>query len=58
MLPPNTRRRFVKKQDSAVFSATENFVRLQQSQQEFLDWLEASEKNDPDIDRHAFKKIR
>ncbi|HEY9745236.1 MAG TPA: hypothetical protein V6C99_03350 [Oculatellaceae cyanobacterium] len=38
-------------------AALENHLRLQQSQEDFLKWLEASEMRQ-DIDQYAFKKIR
>jgi hypothetical protein len=36
----------------------EQFLKLQQSQEEFLAWLESSEKQRPDHDNFFFKKIR
>jgi|GEM_PF-2910090 len=38
-------------------AAVENFVRLRQSQEEYLAWLEASE-NKPEMDRYSYRKIR
>lgn len=44
-------------QTTAEAAALENFVRLQQHQEEFLKWLEASEKK-PEMDRYYYRKIR
>lgn len=42
----------------AAHAATmEQFVRLQQMQEEYLKWLEASERSD-DLDYYVYKKIR
>lgn len=38
-------------------AAVENFVRLRQSQEEYLAWLEATEKK-PEVDRYIYRKIR
>lgn len=37
--------------------ALDNHVRLQQHQEEYLKWLEETEKQ-PEVDRYAYKKIR
>ncbi len=38
-------------------AALDNHVRLQQHQEEYLKWLEETEKQ-PEVDRYAYKKIR
>jgi hypothetical protein len=42
---------------SPEVASLENFVRLQQSQSEYLAWLEANEKR-PEMDRYFYRKIR
>lgn len=44
-------------QDMAQNAAMENFVRLQESQEEFLKWFDSAARK-PDVDRYAYKKIR
>jgi hypothetical protein len=53
-------RRVIRQDDDAMnsLSGLESFVRLQESQEEFLKWLESSEKKDPEMDRYVYKKIR
>lgn len=38
-------------------AAVENFLRLRQSQEEYLAWLESCE-NKPDVDQYSYRKIR
>jgi hypothetical protein len=38
-------------------AAVENFLRLRQSQEEFLAWLESCEKK-PHVDQYIYRKIR
>lgn len=48
------------KQDSITLeqgASLENHLRLQQSQEDFLKWLEANEVR-KEIDQYAYKKIR
>lgn len=46
------------KPSPADLAGVENFVRLQESQEEFLKWLESSEKKNPELDRYSYKKVR
>lgn len=43
--------------NTAQSASLENHLRLQQSQEDFLKWLEASEVRH-DIDQYSYKKIR
>ncbi len=57
---PPKRESLKKNATQAVFTSAlmDNFVRLQQSQEEFLLWLDESEKSHPELDRYNYKKIR
>lgn len=55
-----SRQKKVRHDDETVASlaSLENHVRIQESQEEFLKWLETSEKKNPELDRFFYKKIR
>ena len=44
--------------DLATESAGLGHIKLQQMQDEFLKWLDATEHDHPDVDAYAYKKVR
>lgn len=55
---PQPRQQQTQQQQLAARHAAASHVKLQQSQDELIQWLDSMENKNPEMDRHAYKKVR